>query len=77
MFAHFFPTQVVDTEEVTKSGSLLPLGKNRQSKIGDQRCDRITSKVWEVLFRKSAIAQLGARISKWKCYVLFFYVVEV
>ena len=29
------------TEEVTKSGSLLPLGKNSLlSKIGDQRCDR-------------------------------------
>ena len=29
------------TEEVTKSGSLLPLEKNSLlSKIGDQRCDR-------------------------------------
>ena len=29
------------TEEVTKSGSLLPLGKNSVlSKTGDQRCDR-------------------------------------
>ena len=29
------------TEEVTKSGSLLPLGKNSLlSKTGDQRCDR-------------------------------------
>ena len=29
------------TEEVTKSGSLLPLGKNSLlAKIGDQRCDR-------------------------------------
>ena len=31
----------ITTEKVTKSGSLLPLGKNSLlSKIGDQRCDR-------------------------------------
>ena len=37
----FYFAEFPDTEEVTKSGSLLPLGKTSLlSKIGDQRGDR-------------------------------------
>ena len=40
IYCPFNAKTLLITEEVTKSGSLLPLGKNSLlSKIGDQRCD--------------------------------------
>ena len=50
----------IDTEEVTKSGSLLPLGKNSLN----VNCIWLMCVKNELLCTKSAISQLGTRISK-------------